>query len=86
MCSKEKYALVTDFAWYVSVLVSMASMQGSKHGRDVANQLVEITLRVDTVRPYAVECMLSMLLDDSLILGQARATVAEVRSSCSAHI
>jgi hypothetical protein len=34
--------------------------------------------RVDTVRPYAVESMLSMLLTDSLILGQARQTVSEV--------
>lgn len=78
MCSKEKFALVTDFAWYTSILLSLAVMQGSKHGNEVANQLIEISLRVDAVRPFAVESMLSMLLDDALILGQARGTVSEV--------
>lgn len=78
MCSKDKYALVTDFAWYTSVLLDLAVMQGSKHGKEVADQLIEIALRVDTVRSYAVEAMLSMLLNDSLILGQARLTVSEV--------
>jgi len=78
MCSKEKYALVTDFAWYTSVLLSLAVMQGGKHGQQVADQLIEISLRVDTVRHYAVESMLSMLMNDALILGQARATVSEV--------
>ena len=78
MCSKEKYGLVTDFAWYTSVLLDLAVMQGSKHGQEVADQLIEISLRVDTVRPYAVESMLSMLLTDSLILGQARQTVHRV--------
>jgi hypothetical protein len=46
----------------------------------VADQLIEISLRVDTVRPFAVESMLSMLLTDTLILGQARQTVSEVRT------
>jgi hypothetical protein len=78
MCSKEKYALVTDFAWYTSILLDLAVMQGSQHGKEVADQLIEISLRVDTVRPYAVEAMLSMLLNDSLILGQARVTVSAV--------
>ena len=27
MCSKEKYSLVTDFAWYTSVLLDLAAMQ-----------------------------------------------------------
>ena len=35
MCSKEKYGLVTDFAWYTSVLLDLAVMQGSKHGQEV---------------------------------------------------
>jgi len=78
MCSKEKFALVTDFAWYTSILLHLAVMQGAKHGKEVADQLIEIALRVDSVRPFAVESMLSMLLDDSLILGQARTTVSEV--------
>lgn len=47
----------------------------------MADQLIEISLRVDTVRPFAVDSMLSMLLTDALILGQARQTVSEVHYS-----
>jgi hypothetical protein len=36
----------------------------------VADQLIEVAVRVDTVRPFAVETMLTMLLNDSLTLGQ----------------
>lgn len=28
MCSKEKFGLVADFAWYASVLLDLAVMQG----------------------------------------------------------
>lgn len=78
MCRKEKYALVEDFAWYTSVLLDLAVMPGIKHGAEVADQLIEVALRVVTVRPYAVEMMLSMLLNEQLVLGHARETVCEV--------
>jgi hypothetical protein len=78
MCKKDKYAFVSDFGWYTSVLLSLAVMHGSKHGAEVANQLIEVALRVKAVRPYAVENMLSMLLNEELVLGSARATVCDV--------
>jgi AP-3 complex subunit delta-1 len=78
MCRKEKYGLVSSFSWYTATLLELAVMQGSKHGAEVAEQLMEVSLRVDTVRPYAVEKMITMLLNDKLALGQARTTVCEV--------
>lgn len=78
MCRRDKYQLVTDFAWYVSVLLDLAVMQGARHGREVADQLMEIALRVESVRPFAVDQLLSMLLNEALTVGQARATVVEV--------
>jgi AP-3 complex subunit delta-1 len=83
MCRDEKYYLVSDFAWYISVLLDLAVMQGSLHGKEVADQLIEICLRVDSIRPFAVEKMLSMLLNDTLFFGQARSTVAEVLKSAA---
>mmetsp|Transcript_22386 Transcript_22386/g.22573 ORF Transcript_22386/g.22573 Transcript_22386/m.22573 type:complete len:1277 (+) Transcript_22386:138-3968(+) len=78
MGSRDKFNFITDFAWYTSVLLELASMRGTKHGKEVAEQLIEIALRVDTVRPFTVEAMLSMLLNEDLILGPARITVSEV--------
>ena len=33
MCSKDKFGLMTDFAWYASVLLDLAVMQGKLEGR-----------------------------------------------------
>jgi AP-3 complex subunit delta-1 len=78
MCSKEKYSLLTDFSWYISILLDLSLIKGSKHGKVVADQMIEISIRVDSIRPFAVESMLSMLLNEKLIMGQARNTVFEV--------
>ena len=32
MCSRDKFAYLTDFAWYLSVLVDLATIQGTAHG------------------------------------------------------
>jgi AP-3 complex subunit delta-1 len=86
MGSREKFNMITDFAWYTSILLDLARMQGTKHGKEVAEQLIEIALRVDTVRPFTVEAMLSMLLSEELILGHARITVSEVRNLINSYI
>jgi hypothetical protein len=78
MCKKEKYSLIEDFAWYTSILLDLAVMQGTNHGADVSNQLIEVALRVPSIRPYAVEMMLSILLNEQLAMGHARDTVCEV--------
>jgi hypothetical protein len=65
--------------WYVSVLVDLAYVQGPVHGPLVAAQLIDVAVRAEAVRDYAVRCMLGLLLDASgLFLGQSQATMAHV--------
>ena len=84
MCTKEKHGLVGDFAWYISILYDLtkycSSMTqiGSSRVTTIANELVEITLRVESVRPFAVECMVGLLLDESILASQQRMVLAEV--------
>ena len=78
MGKHNKYEMVIDFAWYISALLDLAVMHGLNHGTEVAEQLIEVAIRVDKVRPFLVESMLSLILNHSLFFGQARATVAEV--------
>ena len=97
MGRRDKYSMVSDFAWYTSVLLELAHMTGTAgsvagaveagavgaegagaHGKEVADQLIEVALRVEGVRAYAVDAMLSLLLDNQLVLTQARVTVCEV--------
>jgi len=70
ICSSEKYALVSDFAWYIDVLVILARTKGiDGHGRGknlgplVSNQIIDVTLRVLPVRSYAVRRMIGVMLD-----------------------
>lgn len=78
MGSKDKYSLVTDFSWYITVLLVLAVLPGSSHGEAVAKQLIDVTLRVESVRPFSVDAMLAIHLRKELVLGSARESVAEV--------
>jgi len=78
MCSRNKYEFLTDFAWYLSVLVDLATVQGSFHGKNVADQLIDVTVRVEPVRVFAVESMIGLLTNVKLMLGQGQSTIAEV--------
>jgi hypothetical protein len=71
ICTSEKYAPVTDFAWHIDILVILARTKGidghGKHSRNlgplVSNQIIDVTLRVLPVRPYAIRRMIGLILD-----------------------
>jgi AP-3 complex subunit delta-1 len=68
MCSRDKYAYLADFAWYVEVLSKLASMEGTNlHAATVANQLLDVTVRVEDVRPTAMSKLIPMLADANFI-------------------
>ena len=79
MCKRDKFSMVTDFAWYAGVLTDLAVVLGSRHGEEVAAQLMEVALRVEDARPFVVETVLTLLFDERLVLSQARHSVAEVK-------
>lgn len=78
MCSKEKYSLVTDFAWYVSVLVELCTLHGCSQGKLLAAQLIDVTLRVRDVRAYTAHSLLPFLLSEDLVLSKGSATSEHV--------
>ncbi len=78
ICSSDKYALLTDFAWYMDVLVILAhtkgidgkasgmlrDMQNTELGPLISGQITDVTLRVLPVRSYSVRRMIGVLLKD----------------------
>ena len=78
MYSRDKCTYLSDFAWYLSVLVDLATIQGNRHGELVALQLMDVAVRVAPVRPFAVEHMMGLLLDERLMRGSGRNTLYEV--------
>ncbi|KAK9500755.1 hypothetical protein O3M35_001955 [Rhynocoris fuscipes] len=82
ICSQNNYQYITNFEWYVSVLVELTRMEGTQHGRQVASQMVDVAVRVPAIRRFAVTQM-SVLLENSHLLAQPPAKMADVLYACA---
>lgn len=67
ICSQSNYQFVTNFEWYVSILVELTRMEGTRHGRLIAAQMLDVAIRVQAIRPFAVSQM-AILLENSHLL------------------
>lgn len=62
ICSQGSYQHVTNFEWYLTVLVELIQLEaGSKHGSVIADQLLDVTIRVETVRKFSVNEMANLI-------------------------
>ncbi|PFH49682.1 hypothetical protein AMATHDRAFT_147133 [Amanita thiersii Skay4041] len=68
ICSQDMYDNVTNFEWYLSVLVDLAHVANVNIGAEIRDQLVDIVGRVRAARPYAVQVMYTLITDDKLLL------------------
>jgi hypothetical protein len=59
-CSRDKYAYLADFAWYLQVLSKLAYIQGTRHAATIAGQLLDVCVRVEDVRPFAMQASASV--------------------------
>ncbi|KAF9786882.1 adaptin N terminal region-domain-containing protein [Thelephora terrestris] len=71
ICSRDTYVNVTDFEWYLSVLVDLAYVASVDVGLLIRDQLVDIVGRVKAARRYAVKLMVKLLNDDTFLLNAA---------------
>ena len=46
---------------YITILVEMTKFEGTKHGKLIADQMLNVAIRVKDVRPFAVRQMVSQL-------------------------
>ncbi|RDB29294.1 AP-3 complex subunit delta-1 [Hypsizygus marmoreus] len=67
MCSQSTYENVTNFEWYISVLVDLAHVANVDVGTEIRDQLVDVVGRVRGVRRYAVKLMYTLLSDDTML-------------------
>lgn len=62
ICSQDSYQHVTNFEWYLTVLVELIQLEsGSKHGSVIAEQLLDVTIRVESVRKFSVNEMANLI-------------------------
>ncbi|KAJ6575471.1 adaptin N terminal region-domain-containing protein [Mycena capillaripes] len=67
ICSQSMYENVTNFEWYLSVLVDLAHVANVDLGSEIRDQLVDVVGRVKGVRRYAVKLMYTLLCDDTML-------------------
>jgi len=68
MCTGEKYALLSDFPWYLNILFQLAHMRGlDVHAGLLKQQIQDIALRVLPVRTFAVRRSIEILLEGESI-------------------
>ncbi|KAI1305936.1 AP-3 complex subunit delta-1 [Halotydeus destructor] len=67
ICAQSDYQHITDFEWYISVLVDLARVEGgTEHGQLVAHQMLDVAIRVEAIRPYATKQMADLLASCSM--------------------
>jgi AP-3 complex subunit delta-1 len=73
ICSQNNYQHVTNFEWYVTVLVELTRMEGTRHGKLLAHQMLDVAIRVESIRPFIVRQM-AILLDNIHVFTTSLAT------------
>ncbi|KAG7456877.1 hypothetical protein MATL_G00240590 [Megalops atlanticus] len=67
ICSQGNYQYITNFEWYISILVELTRLEGTRHGHLIASQMLDVAVRVRAIRGFAVAQM-AMLLDSGHLL------------------
>lgn len=71
MTSADTYANITDFDWYMSVLVDLAYVSNVDVGYELKEVLLDVVSRVRSVRPTAVALLSRLLSDDNFLENSA---------------
>ena len=53
------HALTNAPCRYITVLVEMTQFEGTRHGKLIASEILNVTIRVKDVRPFSVRQMVS---------------------------
>ena len=72
ICSQNDYQFITNFEWYISVLVELTRMEGTSHGPLVASQMMDVSIRVESVRAFAVSQMALLVLSPVTIMSETK--------------
>ncbi|XP_061634983.1 AP-3 complex subunit delta-1 isoform X2 [Phyllopteryx taeniolatus] len=69
ICSQSNYQYITNFEWYISILVELTRLEGTRHGHLIASQMLDVAIRVKAIRVFAVAQMATLLDNAHLLTG-----------------
>ncbi|KAJ1823602.1 AP-3 complex subunit delta [Coemansia sp. RSA 2675] len=67
MCTRQSYGNLSNFEWYVAVLVDLVYTAGVDVGQLLSEKILDVTVRVRQVREFSVRLMRQMLSDRQLV-------------------
>lgn len=73
ICSQSNYQYITNFDWYITILVELTRIEGTKHGKLIASQMLDVAIRVQAIRPCAVREMACLIENTHLITNNSQA-------------
>ncbi|KAJ1736725.1 AP-3 complex subunit delta [Coemansia sp. Benny D160-2] len=76
MCSRNSYANLSNFEWYVATLVDLVYVAGVDVGKLVSAKLLDATVRVRQVREFAIR-MARKLLSDKQLVGHVSSSMSQ---------
>lgn len=96
-CAKENYANIANFKWYLDILINLTQVKSATHGKLIASQLIDVLIRVKSIRDYGVQEMIKLLSSPELqtessetsavfeVLYAAAWLTGEFVSDCATH-
>ncbi|KAK9762593.1 AP-3 complex subunit delta [Basidiobolus ranarum] len=73
ICSHNSYSNITNFEWYIAVLVDLVYISEVNVGSQLSAQIMDVGVRVKSVRQYCVKMMSRLLSDIGLLESTGRA-------------
>merc|ERR1719394_927761 len=69
ICCQNDYQYISNFEWYVSVLVELSQMDGGggSQSKILAEQMMDVTIRVQAIRQFSTQQM-ALLIDNSAVI------------------
>ncbi|CAG8478758.1 3887_t:CDS:10 [Diversispora eburnea] len=67
ICSQNSYSNITNFEWYIAVLVDLTYVAGVNVDELLKSQIMDVGVRVKSVRQYCVKTMQRLLSDKDLL-------------------
>lgn len=65
---------------YVSVLVELTRIEGTKHGKMIASQMLDVAIRVQTVRPFIVTQMVGLNILNKKLLSMPKRKFGNIKA------
>jgi len=78
VCSQDNFKFITDFGWYLEILIKLTHIEGTKHGKMIGAQLMDVSIRVKVVRAAACKQLVALLDNSHLLNSNEKNGVCEV--------